>query len=211
MQAVRPTMGTMRVLVTGFGPFPGVSNNPSALAVNELQRRADAGRFPGVQVATAIIPVDFKVIPGQVAEMMRLVRPDVVLCTGVDMDAEAITVERVAINLVDAAMPDTSGAQPVDRPVIPGAPDGLFATIPVKAVRAAIEGIGVPAELSLSAGTYGCNAAMQNARPGTRVGFLHIPSLKVLGTASATKALVAALRACAEHETDLDEPGGTLA
>lgn len=208
-------MGAMRVLVTGFGPFPGVSVNPSAAAVNELQRRADTGRFPGIQVATGIVPVDFKVIPGQVAEMMRLIRPDVVLCTGVDMDADAIAVERVAVNLVDARMPDTSGAQPIDRPVIPGGPDALFATIPVKAVRAAIEGLGIPAELSMSAGTYGCNAAMyaalNHAQRGTRVGFLHIPSLRVLGTASATKAITAAIQACAEHETDLVEPGGELA
>lgn len=208
-------MGPMRVLVTGFGPFPGVTSNPSQLAVDELQRRADTGRFPGIQVATAVMPVDFAKIPGQLAEMLRLVRPDVVLCTGVDMDAEAVTVERVAVNLVDARMPDTSGSQPIDRPVIEGGPDGLFATIPVKAVRRAIEAIGVPAELSLSAGTYGCNAAMyaalHQAPHGTRVGFLHIPSLRVLGTASATKALAAAIQACVENTTDLDEPGGEIA
>ena len=104
-------MGPMRVLVTGFGPFPGVTLNPSEAAVDALQRRADTGRMPGLQVGTAVLPVDFKTIPGQIAEIMRLVRPQLVLCTGVDMGAEAITVERVAINLLDARVPDIKGAQ----------------------------------------------------------------------------------------------------
>ena len=208
-------MGPMRVLVTGFGPFPGVTLNPSEAAVDALQRRADTGRMPGLQVGTAVLPVDFTTIPGQIAEIMRLVRPQLVLCTGVDMGAEAITVERVAINLLDARVPDIKGAQPVDQPVVPGAPDGLFATIPVKAVRRAIQQSGAPAELSLSAGTYGCNAlmfaALHHAPPGTRVGFLHIPSLRVMGTATCATALAAAVQACVEHETDLDEVGGELA
>ena len=119
-------MGPMRVLVTGFGPFPGVTLNPSEAAVDALQRRADTGRMPGLQVGTAVLPVDFTTIPGQIAEIMRLVRPQLVLCTGVDMGAEAITVERVAINLLDARVPDIKGAQPVDQPVVPGAPDGWY-------------------------------------------------------------------------------------
>ncbi len=208
-------MGAMRVLVTGFGPFPGVPVNPSQQAVAELERRADAGLLPGILLSTGVLPVDFAIMPGQLAEMIRLGRPDVILCTGVDMGAKAISVERMATNLVDARIPDTSGAQPVDRPVVEGAPDGLLATVPVKAIKAAIERGGIPVELSLSAGSYACNAAMftalHHAPKGTRAGFLHIPPVRVITPPTVAKALSAAIRACAMNETDLDEPGGELA
>ena len=204
----------MRVLVTGFGPFPGVPVNPSAAAVEELQRRADAGEFE-FEVVTEVLPVDFAVIAPRLRELIDGVAPDLVICTGVDAGAKEITVERVAINLVDARMPDTSGAQPVDRPVIDGAPDGLFATLPVKAVRAAIDEVGVPAELSLSAGTYGCNAAMfaalASVPSGTRAGFLHIPPTEVIATPRIADALAAAIRAARDTAVDLDEPRGTIA
>ncbi len=205
----------MRVLVTAFGPFPGVPVNPTQAAVTELGRRAAGSALPGIDLATAVLPVDFAVVPELVAHLIDQHHPDVVLCTGVSAKATAITVERVAVNLVDARVPDATGAQPVDLPVVVGAPDGLLATIPVKAVRAAIRDAGVPAELSLSAGTYGCNAAMfaalHHAPEGARAGFLHIPPAEVMDADRVADALVAAVLACARHETDLHVPAGELA
>ncbi len=204
----------MRVLVTGFGPFPGVPDNPSAAAVRVLQRRADAGGFD-FELATEVLPVDFSAIPGRLRELIADLEPDLAIATGVDTGASAVTVERVAINLVDARVPDSSGAQPTDRPVVAGGPVGYLATLPVKAVRRAIEGAGVPAELSLSAGTYGCNAAMYAvlhwATPGMRAGFLHVPAADTLGAEQAADAIVAAIRAAATHQTDLDDVGGEIA
>lgn len=204
-----------RVLVTGFGPFPGVPENPSEAAVTALQRRADAGGLDDIQLTTEILAVDFALIVSRLCALLDEIRPDVVIATGVDAGARAITVERVAINLVDARIPDSTGAQPIDRPVIAGEPDGLFVTLPVKAVRAAIQATGSPAELSLSAGTYGCNAAMYAvlaaAPDGTRGGFLHVPPADVIGTDEVADALVAAIRATLAHDTDLVEAGGELA
>nr|NLD39889.1 pyroglutamyl-peptidase I [Actinomycetales bacterium] len=204
----------MRVLVTGFGPFPGVPANLSEAAVRVLQRRADAGEFD-FELITEVLPVDFSVIPGRLRDLIAEEEPDLVIATGVDMGAKAIAVERVAVNLVDARMPDSSGAQPVDRPVVEGGPGGYLATLPVKAVRAALLAAGLPAELSLSAGTYGCNAAMYAVlhfgTPTLRGGFLHVPSSATLAPERVADGIVAAIRACAAHSTDLDEIGGEIA
>lgn len=204
----------MRVLVTGFGPFPGVSDNPSGAAARELQRLADAGEFE-FELVTAVLPVDFAEIPGLIRELMAEYSPDLVIATGVDAGADGLAVERVAVNLMDARIPDSSGAQPADRPVIPGGPGGYLATLPVKAVRAALEATGIPARLSLSAGTYGCNAAMyavlHEAPAGTRGGFIHVPPAEKIAPERVAEALVAAIRAAAAHQTDLDEVGGEIA
>lgn len=204
----------MRVLVTGFGPFPGVPANPSEAAVRVLQRRADAEEFP-FELVTAVLPVDFSVIPGRLHELIAEEAPDLVIATGVDASAQAISVERVAVNLVDARMPDSAGLQPVDRAVIDGGPDGYLATLPVKAVHAAISATGLNAELSLSAGTYGCNAAMYAvlhfAPPGTRGGFLHIPPTSVAAPERIADAVVAAINAALENYVDIPEPGGEIA
>jgi len=65
-------------------------------------------------------------------------RPDAVLCLGQAGGRRALTPERVAVNLMDARIPDNEGAQPEDEPVIPGAPAAYFATLPVKAMAEAI-------------------------------------------------------------------------
>ncbi len=103
------------------------------------------------------------------------------IAVGLAGGRSAIGVERVAVNLVDARIPDNDGAQPIDEPSLEGAPDARFATIPVKAVVRAIADAGIPAELSHSAGTFVCNHVFFHAldaaslRPGTRAGFIHVP------------------------------------
>lgn len=205
----------MRVLVTGFGPFPGVSENPSALAVEEVTRRADSGELgaslPGVELVTQVLDVELTRIGPRIQELVAELRPDLVLCTGVDAGAECLTVERVAINLIDARVVDAAGNQPTDVPVIEGGPDGLFATIPVKAVNRAINDAGIPSVLSLSAGTYGCNEAMYAAvHTGVPAGFVHVPNVEVVAPERVATALIAAVGAAVRGE-ELDEIGGEIA
>ena len=207
-------MASMRVLVTGFGPFPGVPVNPTDAAVQALRRRAPED-LPGLDLITAILPVDLALIPGLVGDLIAQHEPELVVCTGVASGSRVIRVERVAVNLVDARVPDANGFQPIDIPVVAGAPDGLLATLPVKAIHAAITALGLPAEVSLSAGTYGCNAAMfaalHGAAPGVRAGFLHIPDADVLDADAVASALAATVRACLEHDEDLAVHGGAIA
>jgi pyroglutamyl-peptidase len=108
-----------------------------------------------------------------------------VLCLGQAGGRSVLSVERVAINLVDARIPDNRGAQPVDAPVVPGGPAAYFATLPVKALHRAAQQACLPCEVSQTAGTFVCNAVFYGlmhqiatgAVPGARGGFVHVPWL----------------------------------
>jgi len=163
------------VLLTGFEPFGGDAVNPSGDAVRALARAWD-GRET---LITDVLPVTFA---GAATRMRALIdghRPDIVLATGLAGGRSAIGVERIAVNLADARIPDNDGAQPVDAPSVAGAPPAAFATLPVKAIAAAIRAAGIPAEVSHTAGTFVCNhvffTALDAAPPGVLAGFLHVP------------------------------------
>lgn len=162
------------VLLTGFEPFGGDAANPSGEAVHRV-----AAHWSGPEVlVTAVLPVTFAGSALRLRELVEQHSPDVVLATGLAGGRRAIGVERVAVNL-DARIPDNDGRQPVDVPVIDGAPPAAFATLPVKAIARAIRDAGIPAEVSYSAGTFVCNhvffTALDAAAAGARAGFLHVP------------------------------------
>jgi pyroglutamyl-peptidase len=170
----------VRVLLTGFAPFDGDTSNPSAEVVGAL---ADAPP-PGLLLATTVLPVSYAgALPALRAAILRCA-PDVVLATGLAGGRPHISVERIAINIDDARIADNDGARRVDSPVIQGGPAAYFATVPIKAIAAAIRAAGIPALVSQSAGTFLCNHIFYHAchiaattRPGMRVGFLHLPFL----------------------------------
>ncbi|MET9494859.1 pyroglutamyl-peptidase I [Streptomyces sp. NPDC006552] len=167
-----------RVLVTGFEPFGGESVNPSWQAAQLVAAAPPEG--------LAVTAVQLPCVVGASLEVLReaveRVRPELVLCLGQAGGRAGVTVERVAINVDDARIPDNAGAQPVDEPVVPGGPAAYFSTLPVKACVAAMRGAGVPAALSNTAGTFVCNHVayglahlLATRFPGVRGGFVHVP------------------------------------
>jgi pyroglutamyl-peptidase len=171
-------MGTARVvLVTGFEPFGGDRTNASELAVRPLEGRIVAG----ARITTAILPCRFgAAIDALDAEMARA-QPCLVIACGEAGGRHAVSLERVAINVDDARIPDNAGAQPIDVPVVADGPVAHFSTLPIKAIVRAIGERGIPAEISQSAGTFVCNHvfyALMHAlasRPEVRGGFVHVP------------------------------------
>lgn len=163
------------VLVTGFEPFGGDAANPSGDAVRLL---ADSWDGPA-ELVTDVLPVAFASAAARLRELVTRHSPDVVVMVGLAGGRSAIGVERVAINLADARIPDNDGAQPVDEPVVAGAPAAHFATLPVKAIVAAMRNAGLAAEVSHSAGTFVCNhvffAALEAVPAGVAAGFVHVP------------------------------------
>lgn len=165
------------VLLTGFEPFGGQTVNPSWQAV---QRLAAAWDGPA-DLVTLELPVDFRTAGPALADAIASTQPDVVIAVGQAGGRPDVTVERVAINVDDARIPDNGGYAPVDEPVVVGGPAAYFSTLPVKACVAAMTEAGVPASVSQTAGTFVCNHVFYRvvheltARPGARGGFVHVP------------------------------------
>lgn len=175
---------TATVLLTGFEPFEGQPVNASWAAVRAVAdgwSEADEGAV----LVTALLPVSFARAPRRLAELLAQVRPDLVVCVGEAGGRSAVGVERVAVNVQDARIPDEDGDQPVDVPVVPGGPVAHLSSLPVKACLAAVLEAGVPGEVSNTAGTYVCNTVayaladqLAGGRvPGARGGFVHVPRL----------------------------------
>jgi pyroglutamyl-peptidase len=169
-----------RVLVTGFEPFGGESVNPSLEAVKHLGMIG----MKGVELDILAVPCVFQDAIATLADAMRRFHPDVVICVGQAGGRAEVGVERVAINVDDARIPDNAGRQPIDEPVVAGGPAAYFSSLPIKAIVAALHTAGIPAAVSQTAGTFVCNHLFYGLAhliatefPDTRGGFLHIPYL----------------------------------
>jgi pyroglutamyl-peptidase len=168
-----------KVLVTGFEPFGGRSVNPSALAVQALADR----EIEGHRVVVRVLPVVFGAAAEAVSRAVDEVQPELVICVGEAGGRAEITVERVAINVDDARIPDNAGAQPIDRPVIEDGPVAYWSTLPIKAIVAELSRNGIAAAVSQTAGTFVCNHLFYSVmhalakRPDIRAGFIHVPLL----------------------------------
>jgi pyroglutamyl-peptidase len=169
----------VKALVTGFDPFAGAPVNASIEAVRRLPARIGI-----LDIVTAELPTSYaRSIPALKAALAKA-RPGIVLCVGEAGDRNHLSVERVAVNLQDARIPDNDGATPADRPVVRGGAAAYFATLPVRKMVAALRAAELPAELSMSAGAFVCNHVFYGlmhvaatSKRNFRGGFLHVPCL----------------------------------
>ncbi len=210
----------MNILLTGFEPFDGETVNASWEAVRAL----DGWRLRKGLVHARCMPCVF----GQALQALDAaiddLRPQLVIAVGQAGGRSDVTPERVAINVDDARIPDNAGAQPIDRPVVAGAPAAYFSALPVKAIVQALQAAGLPASVSGSAGSFVCNHLFYGLmhriarEPGLRGGFIHLPCLPgqvsrqadSLSLAKSVRALRIAVRVAAGRVDDLQAPGGTL-
>lgn len=166
-----------KLLLTGFEPFGGETVNPSWEAVRRLPETI--GEYALVKLE---VPVVFGLAGETVLRAVEDCRPDVVLCIGQAGGRKAVTPERIAINLRSAGIPDNGGNQPSAEAVVQSGPDGIFATVPVEKMAAAIRAQGLPGAVSNTAGTFVCNDLLYTLLHqfrGTviRAGFIHVPFL----------------------------------
>jgi pyroglutamyl-peptidase len=167
------------ILLTGFEPFGGEPINPSW----EVARALDGAPIGGGRVVARLLPCRFGVAGEAVHRLLTELRPVCVLALGQASGRTDFSIERVAINVNDARIPDNDGAQPIDEPVVADGPTGYFSTLPIKAMVAGLRAAGLPASVSQSAGTFVCNhvfySLMHSLRhhPEVRAGFIHLPLL----------------------------------
>ncbi|MEO8011008.1 MAG: pyroglutamyl-peptidase I [Dokdonella sp.] len=173
-------MSTPCILLIGFEPFGGEPINPS----HEIVRCLSGESIDGHVIVASTLPVEFATVPGSLQELLDQHDAVIVLGIGQAGGRPALSLERIAVNLADARIADNAGAQPCDVPLVVGAPAAYFSTLPVKAMVAAMHAAGVPATLSLSAGTFVCNQCfyelshrLEKCGSAARSGFLHVPWL----------------------------------
>jgi pyroglutamyl-peptidase len=171
-------MKTRTVLLTGFEPFNKETINPAWEAVRALE----GWRGPGFAVQVLQLPCVFGEANLELGAALARLKPAVVIAVGQAGGRVDLSVERIAINVDDAPIPDNAQAQLVDEPIAPNGPAAYFSTLPIKAIVAALREAGLPASVSQSAGTFVCNHVFYGlmhatARRKVRAGFLHIPYL----------------------------------
>jgi pyroglutamyl-peptidase len=169
-----------RLLLTGFEPHGGSRFNSSEQTVLAFAHDA----VPGLDVRVAILPLHRTDGPAKAIAAIREYRPDAIVCLGDSARRTALSVKRVALNLMDYPVRDNAGNQFIDLPVVPGGPDAYFTTLPVRAVTEAIRAVRVPAELSLSPGAFLSNHVMYEILHflaledrQTPAGLIHLPAL----------------------------------
>ena len=190
-----------KLLITGFDAFGGSEDNPSWLAVSQLP-----DTVAGFALKKCMLPTVFGKAAQEVLAAAEAFHPDVILCVGVAAGRDAVTPERIAVNIRDARIPDNAGNQPVGEYVVPNGPAAYFATVPVAAMAQAIRNAGIPGAVSNSAGAFVCNDTLylllhHFAGSATRVGFIHVPALPQQHAVSlplekTVSALIHAISAC---------------
>ena len=166
------------LLLTGFEPFLKFTVNPTMKIVEELH-----GRVIGTyKIHSEVLPVDFESSGKQLIAHIEKIKPDAVLSLGLAGGRYKLTPERIAINVKDGE-PDNEGNKPVDEIIRENGEAGYLSTLPVRSMVNRLLEIGLPAEVSNTAGTYLCNNVMYEAlhfaathRPEMKSGFLHIPA-----------------------------------
>jgi pyroglutamyl-peptidase len=166
------------ILVTGFEAFGESDLNPSA----EVARILDGTSIAGHSVHGVQLPVTASESPEVLEGAIDRYDPRIVLSIGLANGRSMLTLERVAINVLDFPIPDNEGSQPVDEAVVESGPTAYFASLPIKAILAAWWEAGIPGYISNSAGTYVCNLTFYRSmhlskEHGYRAGVIHVPYL----------------------------------
>jgi len=189
-----------KLLITGFDAFGENTVNPSWDAVCKLPEQVGDYMLCKLQ-----IPTVYGKAAQIVLEKTKTFQPDVILCIGLAGGRNAVTPERIAVNIRDARISDNEGNWPKGAPVVENGPAAYFSTVPVTQMVQSIESAGLPAAVSNTAGTFVCNDTLyallhHYAGTSTRVGFVHVPYLPEQGAPSlpledTVKALTVAISA----------------
>lgn len=189
-----------RILVSGFEAFGGASINPTAILCELLEKTIAENKKVAVQEESAdihetgiqipsnvevlpvLLPVTFSEAYLRLREKIEEFDPHAIVSLGQAGGRDAIELERVAINIIDANIPDNSGALIRDEPVLKEGPAAHFSTLPLRRLLEDLKNESIPARISNSAGTYVCNSLLYqmlegNRSSGRHCGFVHVPYL----------------------------------
>jgi pyroglutamyl-peptidase len=172
----------LRILVTGFGPFPGAPYNPTQPLVARLLRLRRPA-FGDVEMTGHIFPVTYKAVDRELPELLAKYRPDALLMFGLASRTPCLRIETRARNAVTTLWPDADNTRGRKGSISGSADAMMFGPHTAKLLRAAV-GTGIDARASRDAGSYLCNylswraieATCSDAGPRLAA-FVHVPPL----------------------------------
>jgi pyroglutamyl-peptidase len=174
------------ILLTGFGPFPGVPINATAELVPRLSEAA-AKQFTDHDVLAEVLPTQWDAAPTRLAAVLGENNVALALHFGVTNDAQGFQIELVGRNEQTQAA-DAAGRLPSRTCVIETGPALLASTFPAERIVARLVRLDIPCRTSSHAGTYLCNTVLYHSlsaglacRTPHVAGFVHIP-VKLVGS-----------------------------
>lgn len=181
----------MTLLVTGFGPFPGMPRNPSALVVAALARHRAAFARKHIVLSTQILPVLYDLA----AAFSPAPAPDVIVHIGVAGRRRELSIETVAHNRRSPRHPDASGRAPTVLRSGAITRHAIRAEWGARILAMTLRRAGVPASPSRDAGAYVCNALLYRSLDSKCAPalFIHIPPARLCRPERIAKALARVL------------------
>ena len=178
----------LRILLTGFGPFPGAPSNPTM----PLVKRLSALRRPAlddVEISSHIFHVTYSTVDRELPALIAERRPHALLMFGLAGRTSYLRIETRARNAVTTTFPDADRQIARKGVIVPGAHPMPFGPHMGRLLRAA-SATGIDARASRDAGSYLCNYLSWRAIEATKTAdgpriaaFIHIPPLPRAGTA----------------------------
>ncbi len=166
----------MTIVVTGFEAFLDHDVNPTQEVIRLLPKSIYGNKLIGVE-----LPVLYGSSFAKLEKILIEEKPEIVICLGLGGGREAITPERIAINLNDANYADNDGVVFENHQILHGK-NAYFSTLPLSKIVDNLERKNLPVSISNSAGLYVCNDLMyrllhyvnQNSL-AIKAGFIHVP------------------------------------
>lgn len=200
----------MRMLLTGFDPFGELETNPSQAIVQAIEARWKLR--PGIDLTTEILRTEYAAGEDRIRSLVREIRPHAILCLGVSQNLNAISLERIAVNLDDECAADNAGEVRRGERIVPDGVPAYRSTLPLELMRDALERRGVPVAFSNDAGSYVCNHVFYAALHEIKVldfeaecGLIHVPLTaeqakrsKRIGIGLPLEVMVTAIEGCME-------------
>ena len=176
--ALERGMPALRILVTAFGSFPGAPVNPT-MALARLVMRRHARRLArlGLEIQTAVLPVEYEGAEARAAGLIEKIEPQVVLHLGLAARRKRLSFETRARNRLNILHPDVARRTSARLAIENAGPLSLASRAPTARCVAAIRFSGATCAPSIDAGDYLCNqtlyASLRTRAP--LVAFLHVP------------------------------------
>ncbi|WP_444935685.1 pyroglutamyl-peptidase I [Microbulbifer sp. JMSA004] len=213
-----------KVLLTGFEPFGNTPINPA----ESVMRMLDGTRIANGDIHGHLIPNNFFESIEVVTDAIEKTEPQLVVMLGEYSGRAIITAERIAQNYNDSTrynLKDNRGVEMQGEPTVQNGPVAYHSTLPIRAMVMAMRDIGVPADISDTAGTFCCNHMMYGAlhyiatnQLNIPAGWIHLPQLpqiaalpENIGNPSMSKetaalGIQAAIEAALANPRDTDDP-----